>query len=77
MTDQTSILISDLLLKYPFARSIRVEINQGYGYGILQGLKEAKGTVIGWTHADMQTDPLDALRAFKLFEKSFPNSIFF
>jgi len=49
-------------------RSVRVEVNQGYGYGILQGLKAARGTYIGWTHADLQTDPKDALRALELIE---------
>ena len=49
-------------------RSVRVEVNQGYGYGILQGLKAARGTYIGWTHADLQTDPKDALRALEIIE---------
>ena len=35
---------------------IRVEKNIGYGNGILCGLKEAKGEVLSWTHADLQTD---------------------
>lgn len=42
----------------------RVDQNQGYGYGILSGLAQARGEWLGWTHADMQTDPYDALRAF-------------
>jgi glycosyltransferase involved in cell wall biosynthesis len=50
-------------------RSIRVEENQGYGFGILSGLKTAKGDVIGWTHADMQTDPQDFLYGIELFNK--------
>lgn len=42
----------------------RVEQNLGYGFGILAGLAQARGQWLGWTHADMQTDPYDALRAF-------------
>jgi glycosyltransferase involved in cell wall biosynthesis len=48
---------------------VRVEKNQGYGYGILQGLKVAHGEFLGWTHADMQTDPADALRALQILER--------
>ena len=33
------------------------------------GLAVAKGDIIGWTHADMQTDPRDVLAAIALFEK--------
>ena len=43
-------------------RSVRVDVNQGYGFGILAGLRAAKGTWVGWTHADMQTDPADVLQ---------------
>jgi glycosyltransferase involved in cell wall biosynthesis len=68
-TDSTAEVLQNLLPKYPGCRSIRVEKNQGYGFGILSGLKEAKGEILGWTHADMQTDPMDALRGLDLFEK--------
>lgn len=68
-TDSTTEILQNLLPKYPGCRSIRVEINQGYGFGILSGLKAAKGEILGWTHADMQTDPQDALFGLELFEK--------
>lgn len=51
-------------------RSVRVEVNNGYGAGILVGLEAAKGDVIGWTHADLQTDPVDVLAALALYRKS-------
>jgi glycosyltransferase involved in cell wall biosynthesis len=50
-------------------RTVRVDVNQGYGFGILAGLAEAKGQYIGWTHADLQTDPKDALEALKIIER--------
>lgn len=68
-TDGSAHVIADLLPKYSFARTVRVEVNQGYGYGILQGLKECKGEYIGWTHADMQTDPADILKALDIIEQ--------
>lgn len=68
-TDETPAILSELQLIYPNARRIRVERNQGYGFGILEGLKVAKGEILGWTHADMQTDPLDFLTGVALFDQ--------
>lgn len=68
-TDSTTEVLKNLLPKYPGCRSIRVEKNQGYGFGILSGLNAAEGRILGWTHADMQTDPQDALIGLDLFEK--------
>ena len=68
-TDSTVEVLQDLLPKYPGCRSIRVEKNLGYGFGITSGLKAAKGRILGWTHADMQTDPKDALIGLEIFEK--------
>lgn len=53
---------------HAFLRSVRVPLNQGYGYGILKGLAAARGHFLGWTHADMQTDPVDALAALSILE---------
>ncbi|NBV45213.1 MAG: glycosyltransferase family 2 protein [Planctomycetia bacterium] len=68
-TDETAAVLADLLPAFPGCRTIRVERNQGYGYGILAGLRAAAGSVLAWTHADMQTDPQDALRGLELFER--------
>ena len=68
-TDNSPEVLQELLRGSLKCRGIRVEVNQGYGYGILAGLKAAKGDIIGWTHADLQTDPLDVLKAIKLFEQ--------
>lgn len=51
-------------------RSVRVPINKGYGHGIVAGLSQARGDIIGWTHADLQTDPADALKCLEVFESS-------
>lgn len=69
-TDDTSSVLPTLLPAYSFARSVRVEVNQGYGYGILAGLRSANARFLGWTHADMQTDPKDVLDGLWLLEKS-------
>ena len=43
--------------KYQNLKVVYVEKNQGYGYGVCQGLKAASGKYIGWIHADMQVPP--------------------
>lgn len=67
-TDGTGEQLSRLLPEHPFAKSIRIEQNQGYGSGIIAGLRTASGRYLGWTHADMQTDPLDVIKALRLIE---------
>lgn len=69
-TDSSAQVFRELLPAHPFARLTQVPVNRGYGYGILQGLGDCRGTYVGWTHADMQTDPGDILRALDLLEKS-------
>jgi dolichol-phosphate mannosyltransferase len=46
---------------------ISVPINKGYGYGILEGLKEAQGDILSWTHADLQTDLEDVLKGLEVY----------
>lgn len=65
-TDDSSVVLARLLTGQTQIRSVRVELNRGYGYGILHGLRSARGDYVGWTHADMQTDPADVLRALPL-----------
>ncbi len=69
-TDDSQMVLDELLPKYLFAKVVKVEVNQGYGFGIVSGLLEAKGEFIGYTHADMQTDPADPLKALEIIEKS-------
>lgn len=76
-TDNTDMVLNQILRKYPFARSVLVRVNQGYGFGVLAGLREARGEYAGWTHADMQTDPGDVLKALAIIEgKGCPADIY-
>lgn len=68
-TDESPHVLETLLPQYPGCRSVRVEKNQGYGFGILSGLRAATGDIIGWTHADLQTDPQDAIAGFRFFQQ--------
>jgi glycosyltransferase involved in cell wall biosynthesis len=67
-TDATPRIFAGLA-GHPVIRTVRVEVNQGYGFGILAGLRAARGEFLGWTHADMQADPADALRALELVRR--------
>ena len=75
-TDNSAEVLKELLPKYPFARVVEVQENQGYGYGILQGLKSAKSDYLGWTHADMQTDPGDVVKAFDIINRSESDNLY-
>jgi len=67
-TDDSPDILAEHVARYEFAKTYRVPENQGYGYGILEGLRQLENehTYIGWTHADMQTDPADILKAYKI-----------
>lgn len=67
-TDESAQVLEKLLPAYGFARGVRVAVNKGYGFGILAGLRAARGEFIGWTHADMQTDPGDVIKALAIIE---------
>lgn len=69
-TDNSANVMNDLLPNYSFARKVTVKVNQGYGYGILSGLAAAKGDFLGWTHADMQTDPADVIKAIDIIKEN-------
>lgn len=70
-TDNTFAVLSALLSAQSVGvRYVRVPVNVGYGHGILAGLAVAKANILGWTHADLQTDPTDVLKALTEFENS-------
>ena len=74
--DSTEKILLNLKKNYNFLKIIRLKKNNGYGNGILQGLKKAKGKYISWTHADLQTDPYDVIIGFEKFEKELSPKIF-
>jgi glycosyltransferase involved in cell wall biosynthesis len=46
-----------------------IKVNQGYGYGIIEGINKATADLLCWTHADLQTDIFDCLKAFNIFKQ--------
>jgi len=47
---------------------VNIENNVGYGGGIAEGLKIAKGDYIGWAHADLQTPMIDFFKLYLLIK---------
>jgi glycosyltransferase involved in cell wall biosynthesis len=70
-TDNTARVLSTLSITHQrFLRVITLEINKGYGYGVIAGLEAARGEFVGWTHGDMQTPAKDVIKALDLIEKN-------
>lgn len=69
-TDNSADILKKMIPDFKFARVVNVQVNQGYGYGILQGLKSCDSDYIGWTHADMQTDPNDVVKAWQIVKNN-------
>ncbi len=74
--DNTPQMKNDMLNRYPFVRWTHLEKNVGYGNGIMHGLELAHGEYIGYTHADLQTDPRDFIAAIQKVESSSNNRVF-
>ena len=68
--DNTREVLAELLPSFPFARCVPIAVNRGYGDGIFTGLKAARGEVLAWSHADMQTDPKDVFRAYEALREA-------
>lgn len=68
-TDDTGVFLESVAPTYArFLKVHTVPVNQGYGYGILSGLREATGEFIGWTHGDQQTPAADVIKALDIIE---------
>ena len=75
-SDESCDVLAKELVSQTRIRSIRVPVNLGYGHGILEGLKICTGDVLGWTHADLQTDPMDVVQGFELFKHAKSEPLF-
>lgn len=67
-TDDSEKTMNELIKNISFIKKVNVETNIGYGNGILKGLDAAKGHILAWTHADLQTDLNDVLKGLDFFD---------
>lgn len=65
-SDNTAEVLEELTAKLDFINNVKVDVNEGYGHGILSGLAEANGEILSWSHADMQTDICDVLKGLEI-----------
>jgi glycosyltransferase involved in cell wall biosynthesis len=80
-TDPSAALLEQIQPSEALARLkvINIANNHGYGYGILVGLSQASGDVLGWTHADLPHALEDTLKLFDNFierHREQPNIVF-
>jgi glycosyltransferase involved in cell wall biosynthesis len=71
-TDDSAATLDQLLASghYPFARVVRVPVNRGYGFGMMSGLRDARGEFVAFSHADMQCAAADVFAAFRMLRGS-------
>lgn len=74
-TDYTANLLSQISKKYAFIKVVEIKYNIGYGHGITAGLKQASGSLLAWTHADLQTDPEDIISAYDMYTSASGNRV--
>jgi glycosyltransferase involved in cell wall biosynthesis len=74
-TDSTGALLESVTQNLAKTRVIHLDQNVGYGHGIKRGLEASTGSIIGWTHADLQTDPMDALKGLEAAGDSFEKTL--
>lgn len=73
--DDTEQKITKLVNQNTLFKYIKIEHNIGYGNGIIQGLNQAEGNYVAWTHADLQTNPLDILVGLEILNDNFPKKV--
>ena len=64
-TDRTGIILTQLAQKHSAVKVITVPQNQGYGWGILNGLRWANGDYLGFMGGDGQINPEDVTKIFR------------
>lgn len=69
-TDSTNVVLNDVLINpdFFFLKLVTIKKNNGYGNGIIEGLKTASGEILSFTHADLQCDPMDAVLAYDQYK---------
>jgi glycosyltransferase involved in cell wall biosynthesis len=63
--DDSAARIAALVAQGLPIRPVKVEVNQGYGFGLLSGIPHARGTWVGFIPADGQVDAEDVVRLFE------------
>lgn len=62
------------LKKIKNIKSVQIKKNIGFGYGLKKGMFAANGDILIYSHADLEVDPNDILRAIEIFKKNNKNN---
>jgi glycosyltransferase involved in cell wall biosynthesis len=65
-TDGTAGVLEDLATVNPSIKCTRVELNQGYGHGVLSGFPHCSAPWVGMIPADGQVDAEDVVRLYEM-----------
>lgn len=69
-TDGTGRVIDELIAEgLPVVKEV-VDINEGYGYGVLRGLGACRGRYVGFMCADEQVEAKDVVRVYEMCSNS-------
>ena len=63
--DRTGAIIREMMAEYPEIVPCRVEVNQGYGNGVLAGIPLARGAWVGIIPCDGQVDAEDVVLLYE------------
>ena len=63
-------LSNNIDFKIPIIKVISIKENIGYGHGIMKGVRKSTGKIVAWTHADLQTDVNDIIKAHEIMLKN-------
>lgn len=66
--DNTARILNDLAKRYTQITIVTIKNNEGYGWGIINGLKKCNGRYIGFLCADGQISPKDVFKVFRKLE---------
>lgn len=69
--DETSQIVASKVGADPNILFVTLDKNEGYGGGILAGLKGTSSEFVGWTHADAQTPLVDCVIGGSLLNSGF------
>ena len=67
--DKTKKIILKYSKKFKNIKLVDIKKNIGFGYGVYKGLKKGNNQILSYTHADLQTNPIDVLKGIKLINK--------
>ena len=74
-SDETSARLHELKDQGLPIVPVKVEVNQGYGFGLLSGIPHARGKWVGFLPADGQVDAEDVVRLFEALAPCGPDTM--